>query len=42
VRIADAAVGPELVCDISDPNEAIAWCAPSQPDFVAFVMPRRS
>lgn len=41
-RIADAAVGPELVCDISDPNEAIAWCSPSQPDFIAFAMPRHS
>lgn len=41
-RISDAAVGHELVCDISDPNEAIAWCSPSQPDFIALVMPRRS
>lgn len=41
-RIADAAVGHEFVCDISGPNEAIAWRSPSQPDFVALVMPRHS
>lgn len=41
-RIAEAAVGHELVCDIGEPNEVIAWCSPSQPDFIALVMPRRS
>lgn len=42
VRIADAAVGQQLVCDISEPGEAIEWSSPSQPDFIALVMPRRS
>lgn len=40
-RIADAVVGRELVCDINDSNQAITWRSPSQPDFVALVMPRR-
>lgn len=41
-RIAEAAVGHELVCDIGEPNEAIEWRSPSQPDFIALAMPRRS
>lgn len=41
-RISEAAVGSELVCDIGEPNEAIAWGSPSQPDFIALVMPRHS
>lgn len=40
-RIAHAAVGHELVCDIRELNEAIAWRSPSQPDFIALVMPRQ-
>lgn len=40
--IAEAAVGNQLVCDISESDEAIAWRSPSQPDFIALVMPRRS
>lgn len=38
-RIADAAVGHELVCDIRGSDEALVWRAPDQPDFVAMVMP---
>lgn len=38
-RIADVAVGPELTCDIDGPDRALVWRTPSQPDFVALVMP---
>jgi hypothetical protein len=39
-EIADAAVGPDLICDIGRPGEALIWRAPAQPDFIALVMPR--
>jgi DNA-binding transcriptional MerR regulator len=38
-RIADAAVGDELMCDVRGPDEALVWRSPDQPDFVAMVMP---
>ncbi|MDP3950633.1 MerR family transcriptional regulator [Microbacterium sp.] len=38
-RIADAAVGQELTCDMHGSDRALVWRAPSQPDFVALVMP---
>lgn len=39
-RIAKAAVGDELTCDVSGPGQPLVWRAPSQPDFVALMMPR--
>lgn len=41
VNIAHAAVGHELICDIGETSDAIAWRSPDQPDFVALVMPRQ-
>lgn len=38
-RIAHAAVGHELMCDMRGSDEALVWRAPDQPDFVAMVMP---
>ncbi|WP_052166655.1 MULTISPECIES: MerR family transcriptional regulator [Microbacterium] len=40
-RIADASVGHELTCDMHDSGRALVWRAPSQPDFVALVMPHQ-
>ncbi|WP_309127502.1 MerR family transcriptional regulator [Microbacterium sp.] len=39
-RIAEAAVGPALSCDVDEPGAAVVWRAPSQPDFVALAMPQ--
>jgi DNA polymerase-3 subunit beta len=39
-RIAKAAVGDELTCDVSEPGQPLVWRAPSQPDFMALMMPR--
>lgn len=39
LRIAAAAVGDELTCDVSDPGPLV-WRAPAQPDFIALMMPR--
>lgn len=39
--VAHAAVGHELICDIGETSDAIAWRSPDQPDFVALVMPRQ-
>ncbi|UVI36030.1 MerR family transcriptional regulator [Brevibacterium spongiae] len=39
--IAEAAVGDELICDWGGDADPLVWRAPSQPDFVALVMPRR-
>lgn len=39
-RIAEAAVGDELTCDVSSMGHPLVWRAPSQPDFVALMMPR--
>ncbi|QPZ39318.1 MerR family transcriptional regulator [Paramicrobacterium chengjingii] len=38
--IANAAVARELVCDVREPDEAIVWRSPGQPDFISLVMPR--
>ncbi|MDQ0645146.1 MerR family transcriptional regulator [Microbacterium murale] len=38
-RIADAAVGRELTCDIHGSDRALVWRSPGQPDFVALMMP---
>lgn len=40
-RIAAAASGPWLTCDIDGPAQALCWRTPSQPDFIGLVMPRR-
>jgi hypothetical protein len=40
LHIAEAAVGDELTCDIAGPGQPLVWRAPSQPDFVALMMPR--
>jgi len=40
LRVAQAAVGDELTCDVSGPGQPLVWRAPSQPDFVALMMPR--
>ena len=40
LRIAEAVVGDELTCDASRPEQPLVWRAPSQPDFVALMMPR--
>ena len=39
-RVAHAAVGPWLTCDIHGTGVPAVWRAPSQPDFVALLMPR--
>jgi DNA-binding transcriptional MerR regulator len=39
-RIATAAVGEEIMCDIGVPGHPLAWRAPSQPDFIALMMPQ--
>jgi len=39
-RIAEASVGPEIVCDVSGHERAVVWRSPSQPDFAALMMPR--
>ncbi len=38
-RIADAAVGQDLTCDVHGSDRALVWRAPGQSDFVALVMP---
>lgn len=40
LRIAEAAVGDELTCDVSVPGQPLVWRAPAQPDFIALMMPR--
>lgn len=40
LHIAESAVGDELTCDIAEPGQPLVWRAPSQPDFVALMMPR--
>lgn len=40
LRIAEAAVGDELTCDVSAPGQPLVWRAPAQPDFIALMMPR--
>ena len=40
LRVAEAAVGDELTCDISEPGQPLVWRAPAQPDFIALMMPR--
>lgn len=39
-RVAEAAAGASLTCDIAGPTRALVWRAPSQPDLVALMMPR--
>lgn len=39
-RIGAAGVGRWLTCDIREPDQAVIWRAPGQPDFVALVMPQ--
>ncbi|MEJ1088083.1 MerR family transcriptional regulator [Microbacterium sp. Mu-80] len=39
-RIVDATVGPWLTCDVLGSRDSVSWRAPSQPDFVALMMPR--
>lgn len=40
LHIAEAAVGDDLTCDVSDPGQPLVWRAPAQPDFIALMMPR--
>ncbi|WP_420095485.1 MerR family transcriptional regulator [Brevibacterium sediminis] len=40
--IVDAGIGDELTCDWGNEDDPLIWRAPSQPDFVALVMPRRA
>lgn len=40
MRIATTAVGDELICDPGAPGQPLVWRTPSQPDFVALMMPR--
>ena len=37
--IVASSVGDELTCDIGAPGRPLLWRAPSQPDFVALMMP---
>lgn len=40
--IVDAGIGDELICDWGNEDDPLIWRAPSQPDFLALVMPRRA
>lgn len=39
LSVAEAAVGDELTCDVSEPGQPLVWRAPTQPDFIALMMP---
>ncbi|UNK70295.1 MerR family transcriptional regulator [Microbacterium sp. H1-D42] len=39
-RIGTAGVRQWLTCDIREPDQAVIWRTPSQPDFIALIMPR--
>lgn len=40
--IVDAGIGDELICDWGNEDDPLIWRAPSQPDFLALLMPRRA